>query len=315
VNLIAGWRSRWTLTACLGLGALAWASPAVAQDETQAATSEQEPEEESQAANLFALAESAFSSRDYERAAHLFLRADEKAPHASVMYNAAVSWDYAGKRAQAADCYQTALERAGLTPRQQAQSEQRIDELGKYLGLVHVAKPVGGLASIDRIQQRVIPFQFFQEPGSYHVELETVEGAKTATDITVLPGQTLRLELNPVESTITASPVIVPKPDPEQSTPFKPVPELPRDESPSSAQEVIGWIGIGLGVVAAGASIYWGVQTEKKKDDYLASGKRDADLYNDGRELRTRTNIGWVSSAVVGATGLTLVLTSPTVRF
>lgn len=297
------------------VGVVANAAPAAAQDEDAAPTPAEEPGEEAQAANLFALAESAFSSRDYERAAHLFLRADEKAPHASVMYNAAVSWDYAGKRAQAADCYQTALERGGLTPRQQAQSEQRIDELGKHLGLVHVAKPVGGVASIDRFQQRVIPFQFFQEPGSYHVELETVEGAKTTTDITVLPGQTLRLELNPVESKITASPVVVPQPEPKPSEPFKPIPALPREETPDSTQEVIGWIGIGLGVVAAGAATYWGLQTLEKRDAYEESGFTDEYARSDGLELRTRSNIGWVTSAVTGAAGLTLVLTSPTVRF
>jgi hypothetical protein len=171
------------------------------------------------------------------------------------------------------------------------------------------------LATIDRVQNRTIPFQFFQEPGSYHVELETVDGAKTATDITVLPGQTLRLELNPVESKITASPVIATKPEPVPSVPPGPVPDLPRDDTPSSTQEVIGWIGIGLGVVAAGAAVYWGIQTEKKQDAYFASRRRDATAYNDGVALRARTNIGWVSSAVSATAGLTLVLTSPTVRF
>ncbi len=313
--LIARWSSRWTLTVCFGITSIAWANLAQAQQADVPQGAEQEPEEEAQAANLFAAAESAFSSRDYDRAAHLFLRADEKAPHASVMYNAAVSWDYAGKRAQAADCYQTALERGGLTPRQQAQSEQRIDELGKNLGLVHVAKPVGGLASIDRIQKRTIPFQFFQEPGSYHVELETADGARTTTDITVLPGQTLRLELNPVESKITASPVILERPEPVPTPPPEPLPPLPRDEPPSSAQEVVGWIGIGIGVVAAGAATFWGLQTWEKRDAYLDSNRTDADAYNEGLDLRTRTNIGWVTSAVTTATGLTLVLTSPTIRF
>lgn len=314
MNVVVRWSSRWTSQACLGLLALAWSPNVNAQDEQPTATADEAPEEE-QAANLFALAESAFSAHDYERAAHLFLRADDKAPHASVMYNAAVSWDYAGKRAQAADSYQTALERGGLTPRQQAQSERRLDELGPYLGLVHVAKPVGGLATIDRIRQRVIPFQFFQEPGSYHVELETLEGAKTTTDITVLPGQTLRLELNPVESKITASPVIDTKPEPVPTRRVEPVPELPREQPSSSTQEVIGWIGIGLGVVAAGAATYWGLQTLEKRDAFEESAFTDAYARDDGLDLRTRSNIGWVTSAVTGAAGLTLVLTSPTVRF
>jgi hypothetical protein len=275
---------------------------------------EETEEGEAQAANLFALAESAFAARDYERAAHLFLRADAKAPHASVMYNAAVSWDYAGKRAPAADSYQTALERDGLTPQQQAQAEKRIDELGKYLGLVHVAKPVGGIASVERMQRRTIPFQFFQEPGSFRVELETAEGAKTTTDITVLPGQTLRLELNPVESEKSLA-IPIPSQTRPVNTPPAPPPELPRDEGPSSTQEVIGWVGIGIGIIAAGAATYWGLQVLDKRDAFVEGGQTDADLRSDGLDLRTRSNIGWVSSAVTGATGLTLVLTSPTFRF
>lgn len=281
-------------------------------DDTEAGAETEEGE--AQAANLFALAESAFAARDYERAAHLFLRADAKAPHASVMYNAAVSWDYAGKRAPAADSYQTALERDGLTPQQQAQAERRLDELGKYLGLVHVAKPVGGIASVERMQRRTIPFQFFQEPGSYRVELETAEGAKTTTDITVLPGQTLRLELNPVESEKSLAIPIPSQTRPVSTQPAAP-PALPRDETPSSTQEVIGWVGVGIGIIAASAATYWGLQVLEKRDAFLASGQTDAELRSDGLDLRTRSNIGWVSSAVTGAAGLTLVLTSPTFRF
>jgi hypothetical protein len=271
---------------------------------------------ESEAADLFGRAESAFADADYGRAAQLFLLADEKAPHASVMYNAAVSWDYAGKRAQAADCYQTALERDGLTTQQQTQAEHRLDELGKYLGLVHVAKPVGGLASIDRIERRPIPFQFFQEPGSYQVELETATGAATTTDITVLPGQTLRLELNPVETQARVTPTVTRRPDAgsRATRPLQPV-LPPMQERPSHAQEVVGWVGVGLGVLAAGVATYYGLQTLQKRDVFDDSDSTDADAREDGMRAKTRANIAWVSSAVTSVTGLTLVLTSPTFRF
>lgn len=279
----------------------------------QEATSSGAAPAESEAADLFGRAESAFAEGDYARAAQLFLLADEKAPHASVMYNAAVSWDYAGKRAQAADAYQTALERDGLTVQQQTQAEHRLDELGKSLGLVHVAKPVGGLASVDRIERRPIPFQFFQEPGSYQVELETATGAVTTTDITVLPGQTLRLELNPVETQTRVIPTVPRRPDSE-TRPLQPV-LPPMQERPSHAQEVVGWVGVGLGVLAAGVATYYGLQTLQKRDAFDDSGATDADAREDGMRAKTRANVAWVSSAVTSVTGLTLVLTSPTFRF
>lgn len=293
--------------ACVSVSSTAWhVSPCHAQT-TQ-------PSEEEQAASLFADAERAFADRDYASAAALFLRADEKAPHASVMYNAAVSWDYAGDRARAADSYQTALERDGLTPQQQAQAEKRLDELGQDLGLVHVAKPVGGLASIDRIERRPIPFQFFLEPGSYQVELETATGAETTTDITVIPGQTLRLELNPVENTVVP---VVTNPVPPRSTDVftEPKPAPQPEPSPNRTQEIVGWIGLGVGVIAAGTATYWGLQTLEKRDAYEDSGYTDERALRDGEGLRTRTNVAWASSALTSAAGLTLVLTSPTFRF
>lgn len=317
MNVFAWWRYSGLLsTGCIGVS-LALSAPAdcYAQDQDTDVSDEPADEGESQAATLFERAENAFANRDYARAASLFLRADEKAPHASVMYNAAVSWDYAGKRAQAADCYQTALERDGLTSGQQTQAERRLDELGKHLGLVHVAKPPNGLASVDRIQRRAIPFQFFQEPGSYQVELETATGARTTTEITVLPGQTLRLELNPVESQTRITPVATRNPEPTPGEPLPVPPPILFEQSPSSAQEVVGWVGIGLGVIAAGAATYWGLQTWEKRDKFDQSGDTDAQARAEGLQMQTRANVAWVSSAVTSVTGLTLVLTSPTFRF
>ncbi len=315
MNVFAGWLDHGLLLgACIAVSLTA-SAPTNCYAQDAAVVDEPSDDGESLAATLFERAESAFADRDYARAASLFLRADEKAPHASVMYNAAVSWDYAGKRAEAADCYQTALERDGLTSSQQTQAERRLDELGKHLGLVHVAKPPGGLASVDRIQRRPIPFQFFQEPGSYRVELETATGAQTTTEITVLPGQTLRLELNPVESQTKVTPVASRNPETVPGEPLPVPPPILFEESPNNTQEVVGWVGIGLGVIAAGAATYWGLQTWEKRDTFAESGDTDAQAREAGLEAQTRANVAWVSSAVTSITGLTLVLTSPTFRF
>lgn len=288
----------------------------LAQTEDTSATTPSESsgelEGEAQAANLFAAAEAAFSSQDYERAARLFARADQKAPHASVLYNAAVSWDYAGNRPAAADAYRTALQRPGLTPSQTRQAEQRLSELSKLLGFVQVAKPVGGLATVGHVQRQVIPVEFYEEPGSYHVQLETQAGAVTSTDIEVQAGQVLRVELNPVET-----PVVV-------AEPVKQVPVAPRNPTPisdqpepaveTSTQEIIGWAALGLGVIGAGLATYWGLETEKQQDRYL-SGGRTKSAYEHGLALRNRTNITWVAAGLTAGTGLTLVLTSPRIEF
>src|SRR5690606_11446710 len=179
------WR---TLLECL-LGALIVVAGLTAAPSVQAQGPAAIEGEQEQAANLFAAAEAAFAKQDYERAARLFERANDKAPHASAAYNAAVSYDYAKKRARAADAYQLALTLANLEPAQSAQAEQRLAELGLQLGYVHIAKPVGGLATVGRIERQPIPLRFYQEPGAYTIELETPEGEKTSTQVVVVGGQ------------------------------------------------------------------------------------------------------------------------------
>jgi hypothetical protein len=274
--------------------------------------SEDGVDDQAQAANLFEAAEAAFSSQDYERAARLFARADQKAPHASVLYNAAVSWDYAGKRPAAADAYKTALQRPGLTSSQTRQAEQRLAELGKLLGLVQIAKPVGGLATVGHVQRQTIPVEFYEEPGSYHVQLETSAGAVTTTDIEVHGGQVLRVELNPVETKVV---VAVPPPVTDERPIPPPLNEVQRVEPGASTQEVVGWAMIGLGVLGAGLATYWGLETQKQRERYGDSEYTDASAYDRGLALRARTNVTWVASGLTAGTGLTLVLTSPRFEF
>ena len=247
-----------------------------------------------------------------ERITRLFERANDKAPHASAAYNAAVSYDYAKKRARAADAYQLALTLANLEPAQSAQAEQRLAELGLQLGYVHIAKPVGGLATVGRIERQPIPLRFYQEPGAYTIELETPEGEKTSTQVVVVGGQTLRVELNPIQR---AS--LPPDTKPLERTPLPQLPSStdPVTPEPNSTQEVLGWVGIGIGVAAAGVAAYLGYQVWRNQDAYLESGRTDVQRYNDHETLRARTNAAWATSGLTGALGATLLLTSPTFEF
>ncbi len=268
--------------------------------------------EQQQAANLFEAAEAAFAAQDYDRAARLFERANDKAPHASVAYNAAVSWDYAKQRARAADAYQLALTLEGLDPSQVTVAEQRLAELGLQLGYVHIAKPVGGLATVGRIERQPIPLRFYQEPGAYAVELETADGATTSTQIVVIGGQTLRVELNLVERPPPTSTV---QPSTAALQVGAKAPPPAPDVVPSSTREVLGWVSIGVGVAAAGVAGYLGYQVLRNKEAYLKGGRRDVDRYDDHRALQAGTNVAWAASGVTGALGVVLLLTSPTFEF
>jgi tetratricopeptide (TPR) repeat protein len=254
-----------------------------------------------QAQRLFDQAEQAFDAEDYTRAAQLFEEANRHAPHPSVLFNAAVSWDHAGELARAANAYRAALEEEGLSAAQTEESERRLSALGERLGYVLVAKPIGGLVSVAHVRREPIPARFYLEPGDYQVELETPEGQHSSTSIEVDPGQTLKLSLDAVE---------VPAPVPVVA----PEPTLPPQEAKARTQETIGWIGVGAGVIAAGVAAYLGTQALAAQDAYLAE-PTSAPLRNRAVDAEVRTNVAWTGAGVLGGLGVVLLLTSPTVEF
>lgn len=254
-----------------------------------------------EAQQLFDEAERAFDAEEYARAADLFEQANRHAPHPSVLFNAAVSWDHAAERARAANAYRAALAGEGLNAAQTEESERRLSALGEQLGYVLVARPVGGLVTVGNIRREPIPARFYLEPGDYQVELETPEGRNSATSIEVEPGQTLKVALDAVEIP-TAVPV-------EPREPVEPSPP-----APSQVQETIGWIGIGIGTVAAGVAVYFGTQALAAQDAYLAD-TTSATLRSRAVDAQLRTNVAWAGAGITGGLGVVLLLTSPTVEF
>lgn len=288
---------RRTYLYCLLLGlCLSWSAPALAGS----------PEE---AQRLFAEAEQAFSSEQFAEAARLFEQADTHSPHASVIYNAAVSWDQAGQLARAADRYLDALSRgSGLDERQALDAESRLSALRGQLGFVQITKPVGGMVSVAHKQRTPLPARFYLMPGDYSVLLETSSGGTSETPMTASAGETLRLEL--------ASP-----PEPSTLQPNAPLPPLPPAEqqhTSASTQRVLGWVGVALGVAAGGVAIYLGTQAlaeQQRYQDAANSPRSRNDALEKAERLQLGTNVAWGGSALLGGTGLVLLLTSPSIEF
>jgi hypothetical protein len=245
-------------------------------------------------------AERAFSNHQYEKAARLFEDADVKAPHPSVVYNAAVSWDYAGRPARAADAYKRALQREGLTVAQAEDAEKRLEILGNELGYVHIAKPVGGLVTVAHVVRAPIPAHFYLEPGNYDVLVLGAGNLETTERIAVLRGQTLRVEV------VTLARAAL------QPTPALPI-EVPAPPNPT--QEIFGWVTFGVGVLAAGTAAYFGVRALEARDAFERSGWTDGVARDAAAQFRLGANVAWTGAGVFGAAGLTLALTSPTIRF
>ncbi len=273
-------------------------------------TSEAQPESSSdpgpEAQAAFERAEAAFADGSYGDAARLFEQADQLAPHASVIFNAAVAWDHAGDSPRAASAYKRALEREGLSRDQAAQSEKRLSELSARLVYVHLAKPLGVTVSVAHVRNEVIPARFFLEPGEYEVLLE--DGDKRRTDtIKVVRGRQSRFEFEPLKDNAPPPP---PPPPPDV-----------KDSVPSKTQETLGWVLLGAGVVGAGVATYFGTQALDAQDKAMRENTSSGGLgstqetHDLAERLQLQTNIAWGGAGLLGATGVVLLLTSPTIEF
>jgi hypothetical protein len=286
----------WPFVALAVAFALFWPSPACADD--------------LEAQQLFRGAEQAFDAQDYARAAQLFEEANRHAPHPSVLFNAAVSWDHAGELARAANDYRAALEVEGLSAAQTEESERRLAALSERLGYVQIAKPLGGLVSVAHIEREPVPARFYLDPGDYEVVLESASGIRSTTSIEVAPGQTLKVALDEVEVP-EAEPEAQPEPEPE-ALPAPPV---------STTQETLGWVTLGVGAVAAGVAVYFGTEAMSAQDLYLdqrssgASPDVQSPLRRDAVDAQVRTNATWVGAGVASGLGVVLLLSSPTFEF
>lgn len=287
------------LAAVLSLAALLLLAPPVHADA-------------SEAQRLFDEAEAAFGAKAYRRAAELFEEANRHSSHPSVLFNAAVSWDHAGELARAANDYRAALEVEGLSAAQTEESERRLAALSERIGYVHIAKPVGGLVSVAHIEREPIPARFYLGPGDYEVVLESTDGSRSTTSIEVEAGQTLKVALDEPQK---------PPPPPSPAEPEPVRREAPPEPPPSPTQETLGWVGLGIGVVAAGVSAYLGTQALAARDTYQeridegAPRASRASARRDAVDAQMRTNVGWVGAGVATSVGVVLLLTSPTFEF
>jgi len=250
----------------------------------------------------FQEASEAFAAEDFERAAALFQQAHELSPHASVQFNAGISWDKAEKPERAATAYERALDMGGLTSEQAEQASARLAALKTRLGYVMIDAPVGAVVSVAHVDQATVPTRFYLTPGAYQLRIQH-NGTRQEQSLEVGAGQIKTVELSLGANQSQAQ-------DPT------PPPEAPSPEMPTAdTQKVWGIVSIAAGAVAAGVAIYLGVNALSARDEYNDSGHTDADARQRASDLRLGTNIAWGGAGALGITGTVLLLTSPSIEF
>jgi tetratricopeptide (TPR) repeat protein len=276
--------SRRRLASLLVIAALATPAPTHAQERA------------SVAAQLFEAAAAASARGDHAAAATAFEQAYRLGPRGATIFNAALSWDSAGKTERAADAYAHALSHEELAPDARERAEQRIAELRPSLGLLAIETAPGLSVDVAHVSLAKAPLEVYVLPGSYKVVIHDSEGVLGQREVTVAAGQRADLDLvGELKPRVRETP-----PPPRRDPP-----------PPSTATKTAGFVLLGTSALAAGAAIYLGVSALSARDEFVESGETDREAHDRAATLRTLTNVAWVGAGVLAATGGVLVLVTP----
>jgi hypothetical protein len=268
-------------------------------------------DEEAVAAQFFEAGSAAMARHDYKAAARSFEEAYHHVPRAAAIFDAALAWDEAKERAHAANAYTEALSRGELRGPQLERARTRAAELDKVLGVVALVAPAGATVTVGGGSRVPIPAAVRVEPGEATVRVERADGASAEKRVHVEAGKTVRVSVDLPAPAPAPTPTPAPARTPAPSLSPTPAPPPAPEPAPSGdARTTWGWIAVGTGAALGVTSIVLGVEALKAFDDFKNSNDTSQSDHDRAATFRTWTNVAWISAAVVGGTGLVLLLTA-----
>lgn len=272
------------ILASIGRGALA--------DEGAMAT-------QAHAAQVFAEAERAFKSADYERAAKLFEEAHQLRPHPASLANAAKARRLMGDLAASANHYQ-----------ELASTSQASDDVKEAKAALAALAPMLGRLTIveSRANHRVAldgaPLaraqlgpgrSVYVTPGTHQIESVDGEGRVTRRAARILDGEASTIELEEAATrAVTSSP---PQSAPRSMT-------TPADHSSFQVSPLVTAIAAGVVLIGAGVTTWSGVDTLNERSAWDAHPS-NATL-DSGLDKQRRTNL--LLGVTLGTAAVTGVL-------
>jgi hypothetical protein len=258
--------------------------------------------DEPRAAQLFREGSNAYERGDYMIAARAFEEAHREDARGATIYNAGLAWEAAGEKARAADAYQISLGASDMPPELASDARTRLTALEQGLGRLTITAPVGATVSVAHLEKAVPPLTVHLLPGSQELSVHFADGTtgKRRLEIGAAAAQSLAVEAPPQKPPPAVSvPTVQTAPPPAPPPAVEPV-------APST-RRVWGFAALGGAVVFAGAASYLGLQALSARDEFDASGHRDADAHDRAATLRLWTNVAWAGAALSGGVGLWLV--------
>ena len=277
----------------------AWLAPGVAHAQEAAATP---TENAAEARQQYQQGTTAFQQKRYQEAALHFEAAASFRTSSVALYTAGLAWDLASKPERAADAYGRALEVGGLDPKQTGLAKDRVAQLETTLGTVAITAPEGWRVQLDTFTEVPTPARLHAGAGVHGLSVRAPGKPIERRDVTLQAGKVVPVELK-------EEPKAQPKVEVE---PVKPPPVAPAPPPPPprmhfwTTRRVAGVGVAGVGVAALGATIVLGLEANSAQTAYVAGPTRES--LDHASSLQTWTNVALVSSVVLVAGGVALVL-------
>lgn len=244
----------------------------------------------------------AFQQKRYNEAALHFEAAASLRTSSVALYTAGLAWDLASKPERAADAYARALEVGGLDAKQTGLAKDRVAQLEKTLGTVAVTAPDGWRVQLDTFTEVPTPARLHGSQGIHGLSVRAPGKPISRRDVTLDAGKTHTIHLK-------EEPEEVAKADVEPEPPVAPEPAPPPPPAPPPfwiTRRVVGVGVAGVGLAALGSGIVLGLNANDAKTAYDAGPTRES--FDHASSLQTWTNVALISSAVLVAGGVALVL-------
>ena len=253
----------------------------------------QEPDDRSEAARLYKQATTDFAAGRYESAARAFEGSHRLVPRAAALYSAARAWDAGGAVDRAADDYQDALEHTDLHGAEADDARKRLSEIGPLVAVVSVKAPDDALVWVGHVEGSLGGARTRVLPGDHEARAELAGHAPWRQAFHATAGG---------EVTLVASLEALP-PAP---APMTPPPADSAAEAPRPKDRTWTWVALGIAAAGAVASGILYAETVHARDQFDASGDRDAHLRDTATSLRDATYAAYGVTGVAAAAGVTL---------
>lgn len=250
--------------------------------------------EKQEAAHHFKAGVRAFWQHKYVQAAESFEKANEILPNHKALFNAADAWEKAGELVKAARMFRQYLQIAPEHAHARDDAQSRLDAILAKVSRLDLAGDDATDITVDGEAAQL--GELLVAPGEHEVAA-VASGESIKKVVTVDAGAILRVLLEPPPP---------PPPEHEHEAVAGPV---GRDEGAKEAKGMgpgIFYTGVVVSAALAGATVWSGLDTQSKRDDFDANPTPTG--YDDGVAAQRRTNILLGVTAAVSVTTAALGL-------